>query len=90
MQNQIIHIGAQSLLELLIALSLGFEAASIRRYVLRRRGFRMVDVVQDHSLVDAERRFFARFEMTNPAPETRAATTSGTPHLVGLFPSSGA
>jgi len=90
MQNQIIHIGAQSLLELLIALALGFEAASIRRYVLRRRGFHLVDVVQDGSLADAERRFFTRFEISHSAPATRTATTSGAPHLVGLFPSSGA
>lgn len=88
--SQIIHFGAQSFLELLIALVLGFEASSIQRYVLHRRGFRIVDLVQDRCLVDAERRFFARLDMNDPAPMTRAATTSGTPHLVGLFPSAGA
>lgn len=89
-QSHIIHMGAQSLLELLIAVALGFEAASIRRYVLRRRGFHLVDVVQDRRLVDAERRFFARFEMTNPIPVTRTAASVGTSPLVGLFPSAGA
>ena len=89
MQNHMIHIGAQSLLELLIALVLGFEAASIRRYVLNRRGFRFIDVVQDRRLIDAERRFFARYEMET-APATRTTAATAAPHLVGLFPSAGA
>ena len=88
-QNHVIHMGAQSLLELLIALALGFEAATIRRYVLRRRGFRMVDVVQERRLIDAERRFFSRAELgAASAPSTPASASA--PHLVGLFPSSGA
>ena len=88
--SHIIHMGAQGLLELLLAIALGFEAASIRRYVLRRRGFRLVDVVQNRRLADAERRFFARFEMDNPAPVMRTSATSGSSPLVGLFPSAGA
>ena len=89
-QSHVIHMGTQSLLELLIAVALGFEAASIRRYVLRRRGFHLVDVVQHRRLVDAERRFFARFEMANTTPVTRPAASAGTSPLVGLFPSAGA
>ena len=89
-QNQILHVGAQSLLELILALALGFEAATLRRYVLRRRGFRMIDVVQERRLADAERRFFARVEMPHHTPSSHHGMAPGTPGLVGLFPSAGA
>jgi hypothetical protein len=89
-QTRAIPMSAQTVLELIIALGLGFEAGTIRRYVLRRRGFQMVDVVQERRLIDAERRFFARATTHDHAPVPRSSMSAGSPSLVGLFPSAGA
>ncbi len=88
-QAHVIPMPAQSLIEFVIALALGFEAASVRRYALRRRGFRLVDVVQESRLIDAERRFFARQTFEAKANTASASYGSSVP-LVGLFPSTGA
>ena len=86
----VIPMLAQSAIELIIALALGFEGSSLRRYVLHRRGFRWVDVVQERRLVDAERRFFARQPHENNTSGTTRAVGSSAAPLVGLFPSAGA
>ena len=89
-QNKILDAGPQVLLELVIALALGFEASTLRRYVLNRRGYQMVDVVQERRLIDAELRFFARHEIQDTAALPRVAVGAGPAPLVGLFPSAGA
>ena len=89
-QIEFIHFLAQSVLELIIALILGFEAGTIRRYVLSRRDFQMIDVVQERRLIDAERCFFNRASIQEHIPVPRSSTTTASPSLVGLFPSSGA
>ena len=45
----------------LIALLMGFEAASLRRWTLSRRKWRQLDVVVATNEQDAERRFFDRW-----------------------------
>jgi hypothetical protein len=42
----------------LIAALMGFEANDLRRFMLARRGYRVVDVVAAPSLVEAERAYF--------------------------------
>jgi hypothetical protein len=49
---------AVSLVGLLIALLVGIEAGSLRRFTLDRRGWKNVGVVSGDDLEDAERRFF--------------------------------
>jgi len=79
----------------LISLLLGFEASSLRRFTLRRRGWRNIGLVGGDSLEDAERRFFdswvrnapARGRAPPPAPAgSGAPETSG---VIGLFPEPG-
>jgi hypothetical protein len=47
--------------DVLIALLLGFEGASLRRWTLSRRHFRQLDVVVADDEEAAERRFFDRW-----------------------------
>jgi len=49
------------LADLLIALLLGFEAASLRRWTLSRRKWRQLDIVVADDEESAERRFFDRW-----------------------------
>jgi|SoiMethySBSTD1v2_1073268.scaffolds.fasta_scaffold908401_2 uncharacterized protein DUF2628 len=84
----------------LVALLIGFEAASLRRFSLTRRGWRNVGIVSGDDLEAAERRFFDAW-VSGPAPVTvsRAAPlpTSSVPiirrvpsDVIGLFPEPGA
>jgi hypothetical protein len=85
----LLHPAAQSGLEFLLALALGLEATSIRTYVLRRRGFKLIDVVHERHIRDAEKSFFSRW--MPPARETISPSIQAVrPDLVGLFPSAGA
>lgn len=87
---------------LLIALLLGFEAASLRRWTLRRRGWRDVGIVVADDLEAAERRFFEAWVAGRPlapprpvpAPGSPARPGSGAPaprasDVIGLFPEPG-
>src|ERR1700693_1982033 len=69
-------IGASSpvqfLAGLLIALLIGFEAATIRRWKLTRRGWKMLGFVVGEDTEAAERRFFA--EWSKRAREAPPAT----------------
>src|SRR5579871_6986646 len=47
--------------DVLLALLLGFEAASLKRWTLSRRKWRQLDVVVADDEETAERRFFDRF-----------------------------
>jgi hypothetical protein len=80
---------------LLVALLVGFEASSLRRYGLARRHWRNVGVVVGDDLESAERRFFdawAAEPMRSPPPPQPAgppAPASSGP-IIGLFPEPGA
>ena len=88
--EHILPIMTQSLIDSIVALALGFEATSVRRFALERRGFHMIDLVQDSRLADAERRFFSRWSMQDRSSSSEASTVNAVPKLVGLFPSAGA
>ena len=49
------------LIDILLALLMGFEAASLRRWTLSRRNWRQVDIVVAEDRETAERRFFDRW-----------------------------
>src|ERR1700761_8663655 len=53
--------GAMFFADVLIALLLGFEAASLQRWTLARRRFRQLDIVVADDEEAAERRFFDRW-----------------------------
>jgi hypothetical protein len=53
--------GAILLANLLLALLMGFEAASLRRWTLSRRKWRQLDIVVADDEETAERRFFDRW-----------------------------
>lgn len=80
----------------LLALLVGLEAPTLRRFTLRRRGFREIGLAGGHDREIAERRFFAAWPPTRatsavepvaPAPPVRAAQPLA---VVGLFPEPGA
>lgn len=58
---------AVALVGLLIALLIGLEASTLRRFTLRRRGYANVGVVSGDDLEDAERRFFDAWLKPVPA-----------------------
>jgi hypothetical protein len=53
--------GATLAAEMLIAILMGFEAASLRRWTLSRRNWRQLDIVVADDEESAERRFFDRW-----------------------------
>jgi hypothetical protein len=84
----------RSLAAFLLALLVGFEASSLRRWTLTGRGWKDRGVVVGEDLETAERRFFAAWVSTgrNPAPLAPAPKLrmpSGN-DVVGLFPEPGA
>ncbi|HEY2230764.1 MAG TPA: DUF2628 domain-containing protein [Xanthobacteraceae bacterium] len=88
----------------LLGLLIGFEAGTLRRFTLGRRGFRNIGIVVGDDLELAERRFFdnwtrnsstraaapaTRTEPRAPAPAaTRSAPAAS--DVLGLFPEPGA
>ena len=86
-----------SLIGILIALWVGLEAATLRRFSLRRRGFKEAGVVSGDSLEAAERRFFDTWR--RPVGQSVAAATASPistdtvrpqrPDVIGLFPEPG-
>lgn len=82
----------------LVALLLGLEGGSLRRWTLSRNGWRSLSVVVADTRDEAERRFFAAWERRAPdqprAPEPPAAPPSWrpspSPDVIGLFPQPGA
>jgi len=83
---------------ILLSVLIGFEASSLRRWALDRRGWvdRGVVVAEDDEA--AERRFFAKWvtdaQSRRPAPATSAAALRAFPNassdVLGLFPEPGA
>jgi hypothetical protein len=85
--------GAAAAVGLLVALLVGFEASSLRRYRLTRRHWRNVGVVVGDDLESAERRFFDAWTTEPvrpppPPPGPPAPASSGP--IIGLFPEPGA
>ena len=84
---------------LLVALLIGFEASTIRRWKLTRRGWTMLGFVVGEDVEMAERRFFAewakeRDQRANaplPAPPTASEPryAAPLPDVIGLFPKPG-
>src|SRR4030081_572425 len=58
--------GTIFLADLLLALLLGFEAASLKRWTLSRRNWRQLDIVVAEDEETAERRFFDRWTAKHP------------------------
>jgi hypothetical protein len=88
---------AQFLVGLLLALLIGFEAGSLRRWTLTRRGWKYLDVVIGDDLESAERRFFAAWlPADRPTPATPPSASPNRPppkenrDIIGLFPEPGA
>jgi hypothetical protein len=77
---------------LLLALLIGMEASSLRRWKLTRRGFTNLGVVVGDGLEDAERRFFDGWvtqpepPMPPPAASPFARPSAPSNDIVGLFP----
>jgi hypothetical protein len=84
----------------LLALLVGFEAGTLRRFSLARRGFRSIGIVVGDDLELAERRFFdfwvAKAKPAsgapNGAPALAASLRAPQPEsdVLGLFPEPGA
>ena len=79
----------------LVLLLVGFEASTLRRYGLARRGWTTVGVVVGDDLESAERRFFdawAAGGVPRPAPPPAPGPAVPTPSgpIIGLFPEPGA
>jgi Protein of unknown function (DUF2628) len=86
---------AQAAVGLLIGLLFGLEAASIRRWTYRRRGWANIGVVVGDDQEDAERRFFADWVTREPQqeivrdkapPPLVQRTAPAATDIVGLFP----
>jgi hypothetical protein len=80
----------RTIVAFLLALLVGLEAASLRRWTLNRRGWRNVGVVVGDDVEAAERRFFDAWVKRGdaraaPAP-ARTWVPPGEPEVIGLFP----
>ena len=63
----------------LAALLMGFEAASLRRWTLSRRNWRQLDIVVADDEEQAERRFFERWTAKQRALNDQSAVDRGAP-----------
>lgn len=78
----------------LLAILMGFEAASLRRWSFSRGRWRQIDFVVADNEQAAERRFFDRADV-DVAPRIYAAqgqsygAHGATPGIIGLFPEAG-
>jgi hypothetical protein len=76
----------------LLALLIGFEAGTLRRWTLARRGWKNLGVVVGDDVESAERRFFAVWTPRMP-PASQVPggfPRSGDGQIIGLFPQPGA
>jgi len=78
---------------ILIALLVGFEAASLRRWTLARRRWNNLGLVVAPDLESAERRFFDSWVARRspppppaPSPPSPVRIPPSVPEVVGLFP----
>lgn len=94
MQWLAVPAGARAVVASLIALLLGLEGASLRRWTLARRGWHDRGIVIADDREAAERRFFDAWARGHSAVETRPAPAAMRPvgavsEVVGLFPEPG-
>jgi Protein of unknown function (DUF2628) len=84
---------ASGVIALAVALLIGGEASSLRRFSLQRRGFRLCGVVVGDDLEAAERRFFSALAEApkdpRPQPASGSPSAAGVPDVIGLFPHPG-
>lgn len=81
-----------------VALLLGLEAATLRRWTLNRRGWKNVGIVVGDDVESAERRFFAswiddgqqqsvpRSDVAKPRAATPRMPKGNSTDVIGLFP----
>jgi hypothetical protein len=80
----------------LVALLVGFEASTLRRYGLARRRWKTLGVVVGDDLEAAERRFFDAWaaggvpHLATPAAAAGSAAPAASGPIIGLFPEPGA
>jgi Protein of unknown function (DUF2628) len=67
------------LVDLLLALLLGFEASSLRRWTFSRRNWRQLDIVVADDIEAAERRFFERWATRRSASNGQPPVDRGAP-----------
>lgn len=88
---------ALAVISLLVAILIGLEASTLRRFSLQRRGWRNVGIISGDDMEDAERRFFDGWLRQNSSQNRASAGTpppSATstprapqpPDVLGLFP----
>ncbi|RDV04068.1 DUF2628 domain-containing protein [Undibacter mobilis] len=91
--------GWRLVVELMLSIVIGFEAATIQRWTLQRRQWKTLGFVVAENEELAERRFFAAWGQTAPAtpaapaPVYAAPVRRGPPtssDVIGLFPEPGA
>jgi len=85
----------QFIVGFLLALLIGFEAGSLRRWTLTRRGWKNLGVVVGDDVETAERRFFAAWVPATPTPVAPPPAPAKMPRpddspIIGLFPQPGA
>jgi Protein of unknown function (DUF2628) len=79
--------GAIFLANLLLALLMGFEAASLRRWTFSRRNWRQIDIVVADDEESAERRFFDRWTAKQRAlVNDQLAVDRGAPPPTRIIP----
>jgi Protein of unknown function (DUF2628) len=89
-------LGVRLTVGLLVALLIGFEAGTLRRFTLARRRWTNVGVVVGDDRELAERRFFDAWVRSEAPAASATAAGSGlrmapsSPEVIGLFPESGA
>jgi hypothetical protein len=91
-------VGIRVFVSLLVALLIGVEAGSLRRWTLRRRGWRELGVVVARDQDEAERRFFDSWDAPATGRPVLSATMASTAgprtvagnDVIGLFPEAGA
>ena len=71
--------GTILIVDLLVAILMGFEAASLRRWTLSRRKWRQVDIVVADDIEAAERRFFDRWTARQSGSNDQWAVDRGGP-----------
>jgi hypothetical protein len=92
--------GGVVVVELLISFLVGFEASTLRRFTLARRGWKNVGVVAGDGVEAAERRFFEAWaaaanragERPTAAPAAPSPSAPRAPQpsgIIGLFPEPG-
>ena len=85
-----------TVVEFALLLLFALEANNLRRWNLRRRGYRMRAVVSGRDREECERKFFAAWLAEMPAEPERSASRTvppavarATPSVIGMFPEPG-